>query len=72
MHNYILNTHLVRHAMQLKGFKTIEHIANTLGVHRNTITPYFSGERALPDCLDRLLHILGLSPSDALIKNTNY
>lgn len=41
-------------------------------VHRNTILPYLSGKRAFPDCLDRLLKILDLSPGEAIIPNAKF
>ena len=67
--NFILDEAKVHTAMKNKGFGSIESLANALGVHRNTILPYLSGDRALPDCLDRMLKILELSPGEAITKN---
>jgi predicted nucleotidyltransferase len=67
--NYILDTSKVYSAMRVKGFKTLESLAKDLGVHRNTLLPYLTGKRALPDCLDRLLNLLDLTPGEALTKN---
>lgn len=67
--NFILDSEKVYFAMKERGYSSIEELANALGVHRNTIFPYLSGDRALPDCLDRLLFMLNLSPREALIPN---
>jgi predicted nucleotidyltransferase len=67
--NFILDTSRVYGAMKAKGFSTFDSLANELGVHRNTLLPYFTGQRGLPDCLDRLLNLLDLTPAEALGKN---
>jgi len=67
--NFILDSSVVYAAMKEKGFKTIDSLARELGVHRNTLLPYLMGERALPDCLDRLLKLLDLTPAEAINKN---
>ncbi len=67
--NFVLNETKIHAAMKDKGFGSIEALASALGVHRNTILPYLSGDRALPDCLDRMLKILDLSPGEAITKN---
>ena len=67
--NFILNAAKVHSAMFAKGFETIESLAKALGVHRNTILPYLSGQRAFPDCLDRMLKLLDLEPGEAIAHN---
>lgn len=69
-HNYIINSSKIYTAMAEKGFKTIEELSLALGVHRNTISPYLNGTRALPDCLNRLLNILEIKASEAIIPST--
>lgn len=55
--------------MKAKGIGSIEELSKKLNVHRNTITPYLAGKRGLPDCLDRMLELLDLSPAEAILKN---
>jgi predicted nucleotidyltransferase len=68
--NFTLDSSRVYAAMKDKGFGTIDSLAVELGVHRNTILPYLVGDRALPDCLDRLLKLLDLTPAEAITRNT--
>lgn len=67
--NFIINQVKIYSAMKAKGIRSIEELSQKLDVHRNTIIPYLSGQRALPDCLDRLLKFLDLSPADSIIEN---
>ena len=67
--NFIINEEKINSAMKAKGINTIEELSKQLNVHRNTILPYLSGQRALPDCLDRMLKLLDLTPADAIVKN---
>lgn len=67
--NFILDQQKIHAAMKAKGISSIEALSQKLNVHRNTILPYLSGQRALPDCLDRLLKFLDLTPADSIVKN---
>jgi predicted nucleotidyltransferase len=48
--------------MARKGFRSVEQLANSLGLHRNTIGNYLQGSPALPEALSRILDILELPP----------
>lgn len=67
--NFIIHGEKIALAMKAKGIHTIEELSKQLNVHRNTILPYLSGQRALPDCLDRMLKLLDIAPGDAIVKN---
>ena len=67
--NFIISDSIIFTAMRRKGITSVEELSKKLNVHRNTILPYLGGQRALPDCLDRLLKFLDLSPGEAIVKN---
>lgn len=58
-------------AMEKKGISSIKELAKQIGVHRNTINPYLSGERALPEALENLLLYLEIPPAEAFKKKEN-
>lgn len=58
-----LDTHLLRQAMRRKGFDSVQDLADSLGLHRNTIGNYLSGKTGFPAALGRLLAALDLEPA---------
>lgn len=57
----VLNIEAVEDAMGRRGIRSIQELARTLGYHRNTYGAYFSGHRALPEALEKLIIELEIS-----------
>ncbi|MFH1874940.1 MAG: nucleotidyltransferase domain-containing protein [Pseudomonadota bacterium] len=71
MHNiivHILDKTLFYEGMKKKGYSSISELAKALGLHRNTIHYYLSGNGVFPDCLDKILAELDLNPAEVLIQ----
>jgi len=58
---HIVNPEVIRGAMLGKGFSSVEQLAHSLGLHRNTVGNYLQGSPALPSALSRILDALELS-----------
>jgi len=56
----------IRSAMRECGLNSVKDLADTLGVHRNTVSNYLTGKTTIPDALARMLELLNLSPADVL------
>ncbi len=69
--NYVIDETEVLAAMKAKGYKSIEELSKALNVHRNTISAYLCGQRALPESLDRLMYLLDVSPAQVIVRNLN-
>lgn len=65
---YILNESRFHEALKRKGYRSIGALAQSLGVHRNTIHHYLSGNPVFPEGLVKILTALDLSPTQALDK----
>lgn len=63
---FILNKARVLEAMEREGYPSLQALADTLGLHRNTLHYFLSGHRVLPESVERLLETLHLTPQDAL------
>ena len=55
-------------AMHLKGYRSIGQLAQALGVHRNTIQYYLSGQGIFPANFQKLLKALDLHPAQILVR----
>ncbi|MBI2083763.1 MAG: nucleotidyltransferase domain-containing protein [Deltaproteobacteria bacterium] len=62
---FVLDAVKFREAIRTK-YRSIEKLAKTLGIHRNTIHYYLSGHRVLPAALEKMLESLELKPSEVL------
>lgn len=62
----VLNIEAVEEAMGQRGIRSIQALAKKLGYHRNTFNAYFSGHRALPEALEKLIVELELPPAAVL------
>ena len=63
---YIIDPSTTQDAMRRKGYHSIQDLADSLGLHRNTLGDYLSGSPALPRALAMILAALELSPVQAL------
>ncbi|MBI2068238.1 MAG: nucleotidyltransferase domain-containing protein [Deltaproteobacteria bacterium] len=64
---FIVDAVKFREAVRTK-YRSIEKLARSLGIHRNTIHYYLSGHPVLPPALEKMLESLGLKPSEILIE----
>ncbi len=65
---HIIDSERFQQALRERGYRSIGALAKTLGIHRNTIHHYLSGNGVFPDGLERILEALDLSPADIIIK----
>lgn len=61
---YPINRDALFLAMRRKGFRSVEHLAQVLGLHRNTIGNYLQGSSAIPKALGKILDVLEVGPKD--------
>ena len=61
----VLDSKRVQLEIRRRG-TSVKGLAETLGVHRNTIGNYLSGKAGLPQGLSRILDALDLAPADVL------
>ena len=55
-------------ALKEKGYRSIGRLAKALGIHRNTIHHYLSGNGVFPENLEKILRALDLKPDSILIE----
>lgn len=67
---YISNVSLIKEAIKTSGFGSVTELAKHLGVHRNTLQNYFSGQSLLPKHFTEMLQVLHLSIDQALVQVT--
>jgi len=65
---YIIDKEAFRAALRRKGHKSLGKFAQELGVHRNTIYHYLSGNAVFPTGLEKMLIALELEPQDIIQK----
>jgi predicted nucleotidyltransferase len=53
-------------AIARRGYASVKDFAESVGLHRNTVSNYLSGKASLPDGLARILAELDLEPGDVL------
>ena len=63
----VLDKERFRHALKEKGYHSIQELAETIGVHRNTLQYYLSERPLLPEPLVKAFKSLDLAASDVLI-----
>lgn len=66
--SFVINQGALTAALKKKGFKSYSQLARALGIHRNTIGRYLSGEPALPQALERIMLALDLSVGDLITR----
>ena len=54
--------------MKELGYRSTQHLAHSMGVHRNTLSNYLSGAAVLPKHLERMLVLLRLPIERALVR----
>jgi predicted nucleotidyltransferase len=54
--------------MKAKGYRSIGALAKQLGMHRNTVHHYLSGNGVFPENLEKMLSALDLKPWDVLVE----
>jgi transcriptional regulator with XRE-family HTH domain len=62
----ILDDTRLRQDIRARGFSTAKQFADAIGVHRNTVGNYLSGNAGMPSALGRILEALELTPADVL------
>ena len=62
----VLDTATLGRAIREAGYGSVRAFADALGLHRNTVGNYLSGQTALPTALERMLVALHLEPGDVL------
>lgn len=69
---FIIDSGKVLSRLKDLGFRSISDFAKSLGIHRNTIHYYLSGNAVLPQSLEKIIKALNLLPAEVLIeKKTN-
>lgn len=63
---YILDSQEFRRRLKEQGYPSIGALAKSLGIHRNTVYHYLSGNGVFPDALEKILLALKLEPTKAL------
>jgi plasmid maintenance system antidote protein VapI len=53
-------------AMRARGFDSVTELADSLGLHRNTVGNYLSGKTGMPQALALILEALDLAPGEVL------
>ncbi len=64
---YILDKERFLSSLKKRGYKSIGLLANALGIHRNTIHHYLSGNGVFPENFEKIIRALDLDPRDILI-----
>lgn len=65
---HIIDEKAFKEAMRGKGYRSIGAFAKALGVHRNTVHHYLSGNGVFPENLEKMLRALGLSAADVVVE----
>ena len=65
---YILDSSRIRQAITKCGYASVSQFATRLGLHRNTVIGYLSGQSCLPRALEKILSALDLKASEVIIQ----
>ena len=65
---YVLDKDKFFKVMKKRGFRSVNMLANFLGLHRNTINHYLSGRGVFSTSIEKLFETLDISPLDLLIQ----
>jgi len=66
---YILDRNRFEKALRENGYTSIGDLAKDLGVHRNTLHHYLSGQGVFPSSLEKMFQQLRLKPEEILIQS---
>lgn len=69
---YILDEHQFQTQLKKKGYRSISQLAKNLGIHRNTIHHYLSGNSVFPEKLDAIFLALDLDFKEAIVKRQKF
>jgi hypothetical protein len=58
--SYILDSALIRKAMRARGYRSVQQLANKLGLHRNSLNYFMRGHGVFPVTVELLLNTLDL------------
>jgi transcriptional regulator with XRE-family HTH domain len=61
-----LDPERIRRAMRSRGFKSVQSLADSLGLHRNTVGSYLTGKTGFPEALGPILAALNLDPAEVI------
>lgn len=65
---YIIDSKKFHEALEQRGYTTLQAFAKELGLHRNTLHYYLSGNGVFPTALNQILDRLELKPEEILIQ----
>lgn len=65
---YQFNESTFYEALKKKGYRSYGELAKELGIHRNTIYHYLSGQEVLPEKFEQIISALDIPIEKALIK----
>lgn len=65
---YIIDIPKFYNALKKKGYRSVRELAATVGVHRNTIQHYLSGNPVFPVSLEKVFSALNIEPGGILSK----
>lgn len=65
---HIIDNQRFEKALKENGYATIGELAKDLGIHRNTIHHYLSGESVFPSSLEKIFQRLKLRPEEILVQ----
>ncbi|MFA5812736.1 MAG: helix-turn-helix domain-containing protein [bacterium] len=58
-------------ALKKRGYRSVKELAQAIGVHRNTIQHYLSGQGVFPSSLEKVMKALAVEPADILTEKTD-
>lgn len=64
----VMDAQKFRERLRRSHFRSVEGLARSLGIHRNTIQYYLAGHRVLPEKLEGMIRALRLSPFEILLE----
>jgi len=68
---YIIDAQKLRTHIKTKGYNSILELTNYLGMHRNTLHKYLSGQNIIPRKLETIFETLNLDIRDFIIHKKN-
>ena len=63
---FVLNKSRFLQALEEEGYDSIQELAASLGLHRNTIHHFLKGEQVLPKSIEKIIETLHLQPVEIL------
>lgn len=65
---HIIDQKAFKKALKEKGYRSIGAFAKALGIHRNTVHHYLSGNGVFPENLEKMFSALSLKPWDVIVE----